>query len=355
MSADVQIREALITASDLDVDLGSLLGNVQRRARSKRRRRRNLVAVATCLTLLLAAGTVALVSNGSDGRGPAVSVRPANAPTQAQDAAAVPWLLPDASMTIDDITIGGKPISPPQPAQYVQVFAASPTFDGARLVIETTEIAGGDSIASTCGATTDARGGPVNKSTPVQIGDHDACVVFNYDGPAIDWDDSDGVRVTVHGTGLSYDELVSVANGVVRRTGEAEGVTINGALPARLAEIVSGPFPPHRPTWVIFHQGACRYALQVGQENAFWFSYGGTPTTVNGHTALLRDNSLTWNPADEASAWLTVNEDGLAAGPSDQVVRDCDPVGTASRLAQVDSATWQQALTALGDKVHQPG
>ncbi len=156
------------------------------------------------------------------------------------------------------------------------------------------------------------------------------------------------------GWGLSRDDVIQVANSVVLRSDHADGVTLNAPLPAGLSEVMSGPSPTNAPTSVSFHQGACVYNLQFGASNPV--NFGGDaalPTSVNGQAALLSMNSLVWNPVEGSTASMIVNEAGVFDATT--AVADCDPVGVANRLTQVDGATWDQTLATLGDKVHQPG
>jgi hypothetical protein len=343
MSADVRIREALVSAPHGHVDMDRLLGDVQRRAKVKRRRRR-FAASATCIVLLFGAATAVVYANGSDGRGPAVSLQPAS-PDDAP--VALPRFLPDASMTIDRIDLSGP--YPPQTA-YAQIFAANPTLEGPRLSIVTWPLNPADKGGPSCGATSGLSRKPEDYGAPIVIGDHNACL-YTVAEPSIEWVDPDGVSVSIQSSGLSSDEVIQVAKSV-ERNGDHEGVTLNAPLPAGLSEVMRGAGPSHSPTEVIFHHGTCEYVLGVNQTNPLAFAEAGTITAVSGHAALLHENWLGWNPVAGATVGLIVNESGVDATTA---VADCDPVGVASTVRQVDNATWDQTLTDLGDRVNRPG
>ncbi len=349
MSVDAQIRDALITVSDTDVDLERLLRKVQRRA-TNNRRRRLLVAGATCVALLLAAGTLAVLGDGSDGRGPAVSLQPAD-PTEAP--APLPTFLPDTAMTIDRIDLGG-PFPTPQPPMYAQIFAASPTLEGPRLAIVMIQLPA-PAEPLFCGPTSNGlspSGQAVNPGTPITIGDHSACLYTTLPEPQISWLDSNTLEVTVLASGLTRDDVIQVAKSIVLRSDHADGVTLNAPPPAGLSEVMSGASPTNTPTTVSFHQGACMYSLQFGASNPSRFGPSGTPTSVNSQPALLGGNALAWNPVEGSTASMIVNEAGVYNATT--AAADCDLVGVASRITQVDGPTWSQTLANLDDKVHQP-
>ena len=321
-------------------------------ARHRPRRGRRPVVIAACLVALLVAGGVVLLTQQAD-NAPKVSVKPAATPPSDSATAlpqnapvALPRFLPDASMTIDRVDLSSP--YPPQ-STYAQIFAASPTLEGPRLSIVTGP-SGREDNASVCGATS----GPSRKAedygTPIAIGNNNACL-FTVAEPSIEWDDPDGVLVSIQSSGLSSDEVVEVAKSV-ERSGDHDGVTLNAPLPAGLSEVMRGAGPAQSPTEVSFHQGACEYALGVNQTNPLAFADAGTITLVSGHAALLHENWLGWNPLAGATVGLLVNESGVDATTA---VADCDLVGVANRVRQVDDATWDQTLTDLGDRVNQPG
>jgi hypothetical protein len=257
-------------------------------------------------------------------------------------------------MTIDRIDLGG-PYPTQQPRIYTQVFAARPTLDGPRLAIVMTQMPVPQEPLF-CGPTTNGispSGQAVNPGTPINIGDHNACLYTTLPEPQIRWQDANNVDVMIQGWGLTRDDVIGIAKSIVLRSDQADGVTLNAPLPSGMSEVMNGASPTNYPTTVSFHQDACVYSVQFGANNPVRFASDGTPTTVNGQAALLSMNNLSWNLVQGSTASMIVNEAGVFNATT--AVADCDPVGVANRLTQVDSATWDQTLATLGGNVHRMG
>jgi hypothetical protein len=322
--------------------------------RSRARRRSTLVLAGVALTGIVAA--VLIVAPWSSGsRKPPIIAPAISGPEQLP--LPLPLLVPGPDATIDRVDINDASPTTPQPITYVQVYSAGASQSGPHLEVATTDWSPtgrtrmtledlGCNPATNPGLASDH----LHDGQIIDLDGHQACLVTNVaDQLSLHWIDTDGIAVAVTSTGLSVAELETIGGGMRRSTG-TQGVQV--PLLRGLEEVARGEIPDgSRGTYISFHRGTCTYDLLVEAANPSSFGFG-EPVDINGATGRLHGNVLAWNPASGSTAELLGHIGHEPFDSAYTAATECEMAAVARQVVQIDGATWQQTLDALGDRVH---